>query len=116
MASRRTCVCPRWSRWPPSCSPSRKAAARVRMRIRRILVALKDPAARSLPALGKAAQLARALDAELVLFQALTSALSFDTDTAALGGLKKIERGMREACLSRLERLAQRLRRVGIRV
>ena len=88
----------------------------VRMRIRRILVALKDPAARSLPALGKAAQLARALDAELVLFQALTSALSFDTDTAALGGLKKIERGMREACLTRLERLAQRLRRVGIRV
>ena len=34
-------------------------------RIRRILVAVKEPAARALPAVAKAAQLARALDAEL---------------------------------------------------
>jgi len=85
-------------------------------RIRRILVALKDPAARSLPALGKAAQLARALGAELVLFEALTTAPSFDSEMALICDLKRIERSMRESCLIRLERLAQRLRRVGIRV
>ncbi len=85
-------------------------------RIRRILVAVKDPAARSLPALGKAALLARALDAELVLFQALTGPLSLDTDLARARGLRQIERSTRESCLSRLERQAQRLRRVGLRV
>jgi nucleotide-binding universal stress UspA family protein len=37
--------------------------------IRRILAAVKDPTAKALPALEKARQLARALDAELVLFQ-----------------------------------------------
>lgn len=85
-------------------------------RIRRILVALKDPAARSLPALGKAAQLARALDAELVLFEALTTAPSFDSEIAQIGDLREIERSMRASCLTRLERLARRLRRAGIRV
>jgi len=85
-------------------------------RIRRILVALKDPAARSLPALGKAVQLARALDAELVLFEALTTAPSFDSELAQIADLRKIERSMRESSLARLERLARRLRRVGIRV
>jgi len=85
-------------------------------RIRRILVALKDPAARSLPALRKAAQLAGALDAELVLFEALTTAPSFDRELAQIADLKKIERSMRESSLARLERLAPRLRRVGIRV
>jgi len=85
-------------------------------RIRRILVALKDPAARLLPALGKAVQLARALDAELVLFEALTTAPSFDSELAQIADLRKIERSMRESSLARLERLARRLRRVGIRV
>jgi len=41
-------------------------------RIRCILVAVKDPTAKSQPALAKAAQLARALDAALVSFQAMT--------------------------------------------
>jgi len=36
--------------------------------IKRILVAIKDPSAGALPALAKAAQLAQALDAKLVLF------------------------------------------------
>ena len=44
--------------------------------IRRILVAVKVPEAKVLPALAKGAQLARAFDAELVLFQAIASALS----------------------------------------
>jgi universal stress protein E len=85
-------------------------------RIRRILVALKDPAARSLPALGKAAQLARATGAELVLFEALTTAPSVDSDTIEVGHLREAERRTRESGLTRLERHAQRLRRVGIKV
>ena len=44
-------------------------------RIRRILVAVKDGTGKAPPALGKAAQLARALDAELVLFQAIDTPL-----------------------------------------
>ncbi len=85
-------------------------------RIRRILVAIKDPAARSLPALGKAALLARALDAELVLFQALTTPLSLDADLTGARGLREIERSTAQACRARLERHAQRLRGVGLRV
>jgi universal stress protein E len=84
-------------------------------RVRRILVALKDPAARALPALGKAAQLARALDAELVLFQALADPLYVDS-ALLLRGLREIERSLQESGRQRLERRAQRLRRLGIRV
>ena len=43
--------------------------------IRRILVAIKDPQARSLPAVAKAAQLARALGAEMELFHAIDAPL-----------------------------------------
>ncbi len=84
-------------------------------RIRRILVAVKEPAARALPALGKAAELARALDAELVLFQALTTPLGLDPDMP-LPSLRQIERTAQQSALERLERHVRRLRRVGIRV
>jgi universal stress protein E len=85
-------------------------------RIRRILVAIKDGAGNAPPALGKAAQLARALAAELVLFQAIDAPLSFGDHLARIRGLTAIERGKREACRARLERQARRLRRLGIRV
>ena len=85
-------------------------------RIRRILVAVKDGAGNAPPALGKAAQLARALDAELVLFQAIDTPLSLEDHLARVRGLTDIERGKQEACLTRLERQARRLRRLGIRV
>jgi universal stress protein E len=85
-------------------------------RIRRILVAVKDPASRALPALGKAAQLARALDAELVLFEALTAPLALDRDMPRPGGLRQIERDAQDSSRDRLERHARRLRRVGIPV
>ena len=85
-------------------------------RIRRILVALKDPAAKALPALAKATQLARALDAELVLFQALATPLYLEADIARLGGVTDIERSTRNAALARLETRARRLRSLGIRV
>ncbi len=85
-------------------------------RIRRILVAVKDPAARGLPALGKAAQLARALDAELELFHALATPLYLDSDLERFRGLGAIERSARESSLAQLERHARRLRQLGISV
>jgi universal stress protein E len=85
-------------------------------RIRRILVAIKDPSSRALPALGKAAQLARALDAQLVLFQALTTPLNLGSDLLPRGTLRQIERDARASDQVRLERHAQRLRSSGLRV
>ena len=46
--------------------------------IRRILVAVKDPSSRSLPALRKAAQLARATGAELELFHGIADVIYID--------------------------------------
>lgn len=86
-------------------------------RIRRILVAVKEPASPALPAVAKGAQLARAFDAELVLFQALASPLYLAGDVPLLGdSLAAAERTRRDACLARLERLARRLRRANLRV
>ena len=78
-------------------------------RIRRILVAIKDPATRSSPALSKGAQLARALNAELVLFHAMSAPLYLDGDITLLGeGLADLERAGREGCLARLEAMARK--------
>jgi universal stress protein E len=85
-------------------------------RIRRILVAVKDPAAKALPALRKAAQLARSLDAALVLSQAIDAPLYLEGDFARLRSIRDIERRTRESHLARLERLAQRVRSHGVRV
>ncbi len=86
-------------------------------RIRRILVAVKDPEARPLAAVNKAAQLARALSAELVLFQAISAPRFLDTDVSLLNdALADAERSTREAAGERLEAIARRLRRTGLRV
>jgi universal stress protein E len=89
----------------------------VTCRIRRILVAVKDPSAAALPAVTKAAQLAKALGAELTLFQALSTPLNLGEDLPprhmVLGTLGDYTRSAHEACL---EGLALRLRRRGIRV
>jgi universal stress protein E len=86
-------------------------------RIRRILVAVKEPAAGAPAAVTKAAQLARALGAELVLFQALSAPLYVDGDVTLLNdSLAAAERSRRDACLARLERIARRLRRANLKV
>ncbi len=86
-------------------------------RIRRILVAVKNPSAAALPAVAKAAQLAKALGADLTLFQALSTPLNLSDDLpprhAVLGALENYTRSAHEACL---KGLALRLRRRGIRV
>lgn len=88
--------------------------------IRRILAAVKDPGGRRLAAVRKAARLAAALDAELVLFHAIDEPLyvgGIDGGVASLyDNPPDVERRIREAQRARLERIAGRLRRTGLRV
>ena len=85
--------------------------------IRRILVAVKNPKAKALPAVAKAAQLARAFNAELVLFQAIPVPLYLDADVFLLGaGLADAERTTHESCLEGLQSIARRLRAKQIKV
>ena len=79
--------------------------------IRRILVGIKDPGARSLPAVEKAAQLAKATGAELTLFHAITETVAAEPYLYAQGGFRKHEREVRRRHLERLERVAAELHR-----
>lgn len=79
--------------------------------IRRILVAVKDPSARTLPAVKKAAQLARATGADLELFHSLSQTVLVDAVDGGGPGLRKYEDEMIQKALARLERVADQLRR-----
>jgi universal stress protein E len=85
-------------------------------RIRRILVAIKNPNARSQPAITKAAQLARAFRAELELYHAISEPLCVDVYMMPDQNLHKTERLRRSEWLACLERMAERLRDEGLRV
>jgi universal stress protein E len=78
--------------------------------IRRILVAVKDPGARSLPAVNKGIQLARALDAELELFHAIDSPYYTDMMGVTAERVQRMECDERSEYLQRLERIAARAR------
>jgi universal stress protein E len=82
---------------------------------RRILVAVKDPWSRSTPTLAKAAQLARGLGARVQLFHALSEPLYVDVAEAEGVSLSELERAAHARAAGRLETLAQRLGRSGIR-
>jgi universal stress protein E len=84
--------------------------------IRRILVAVKDLQARSMPAVLKAAQLARSHGAKLELFHALSSPVYVDSFTLYNHGLPALEHEARQQALRRLETVADRLREHGISV
>jgi universal stress protein E len=88
--------------------------------IRRVLAAVKDPRARRLPGVRKAARLAAALGAELVLFHAIVEPLyvgGIDGDLSPLyDDPPDIERRTRAAQRERLEHVARRLRRTGLKV
>ncbi len=85
--------------------------------IRRILVAIKDADVKSLPAVLKAAQLAKALGAELILFQSIALPTYIEGDLSAMGcGLADAERSASEACEASLEAVARGLRRKGLKV
>jgi len=79
--------------------------------IRRILVAVKNPRAKSLPAVAKAAQLARALQARVQLFHAIADPVYVDVADVDGRSLRHLEQERRRAYQERLENLARRLRR-----
>jgi universal stress protein E len=83
---------------------------------RRILVAIKDPASRSQPALHKAAQLAGGSGARLELFHALAVPMYPDAYTLEGQSLQKVQREWRERAQQRLEKLAAPLRAEGLKV
>lgn len=86
-------------------------------KIRRILVAVKNPAATTLPAVLKAAQLAKSFGAELILFHSIALPIYLDGDTSCIGdGLADAERCAANSCENLLEVIARKLRRKGIKV
>ena len=78
--------------------------------IRRILVGVKDPAAKSSPALLKAACLAEAFDAELAPFHAITVPVTTAPYFYLGGRFARFGRELRQTHLDRLERRAAKLR------
>jgi universal stress protein E len=86
-------------------------------RIRRILVAIKDPSASALPAVTKAAQIAEALGAQLTLFHAVAAPAALANEFAqgqlAVEAPEERDRELQEGAL---QRIATRLRRRGLRV
>src|SRR5258708_7186330 len=84
--------------------------------IHRILVAVKELDGKALPAVLKAAQLARALGASLELFHGMTTPLYADAAMAREQGLSFLEEDLRQKALRRLEAIADRLRAHGIKV
>ena len=83
--------------------------------IRRILVAIKDPDARAHPVLKKAAQLARALHADLELFHALTWPICAEAYLYTNKTFQDVENEQRARVLKRLQLLADRLPRARTR-
>jgi len=84
--------------------------------IRRILVAVKNPAARALPAVNKAAQIAKGLGAQLTLFHDIATPLYAEALRGREVDLKSWQREVQTARREQLEKLAARVRRHGIDV
>ncbi len=79
--------------------------------IRRILVAIKDPTARTLPAVKKAAQLARATGAQLELFHGLAQTILVDVVSGGGQGLRRYEGEVQSKTIAQLEKIANQVRR-----
>ena len=84
--------------------------------IRRILVAVKALDAKSLPAVLKAAQIARACGARLELYHGLDQPMYADVLGVGGGGLRALEQDLQQRALHRLEAIADRLREHRIKV
>ena len=83
---------------------------------RHILVAVKNPQAKSAAAVEKAAQLARATGATLELFHGIADSVYVDTLGVTNANVGELESTSRRRQLQLLESIAQRLRRRGIEV
>jgi universal stress protein E len=84
--------------------------------IRRILVAIKALDAKSLPAVLKAAQLARGCGARLELYHGLDQPVYSDVQGIGSKGLVALEQQLQQRALHRLEAIADRLRQHSITV
>jgi universal stress protein E len=84
--------------------------------IKQILVAVKELSGHSLPAVLKAAQIARACGAGVELFHGLTAPVYFDIYTGGAQGVRGVEWELRQHALRRLEAIADRLRQHSIKV
>jgi universal stress protein E len=84
--------------------------------IRRILVAVKDPAARVLPAVNKAAQIAKGLHAQLTLFHDIATPLYAEALQGRGIDLASLQREVQTSRREQLEKLAARIRKHGIDV
>ena len=84
--------------------------------IRRILVAVKDPAARALPAVNKAAQIARGLKAQLTLFHDIATPLYAEALQGRDIDLKSWQREVQTSRREQLEKVAARVRKHGVDV
>ena len=83
---------------------------------RKILVAVKEPQAKTQGAVTKAAQLARASGAALELFHDLDVPLFVDTNGVDPHGFRNEARELRARALEQMEKLAAPLRRRGLKV
>ena len=84
--------------------------------IRNILVAVKHPAAETLPAVTKAALIARACGAHVELFHAIKATAYADSPAAYEAAVSDLHATQRNQYEQRLERIAARLRLHGIQV
>jgi universal stress protein E len=84
--------------------------------IHRILAAVKALDTKPLPAVLKAAQLARAYGAQLELYHALAAPVYIDLAVTSAQGFASLEYELRQNALRRLETIADRLRQHGIKV
>ncbi len=84
--------------------------------IRRILAAVKDPGARVLPAVNKAAQIAKGLKAQLTLFHDIATPVYAEALQGRGIDLKSWQREVQSSRREQLEKLAARVRKHGIDV
>jgi universal stress protein E len=84
--------------------------------IHRILVAVKDTRAKVSPPIAKAARLAKAMDASLELFHAISDPLVVDVLALQDQSLQQLEKAEQAVHVRRLESMAAPLRRAGLEV
>jgi universal stress protein E len=84
--------------------------------IRRILVAVKDPQARALPAVNKAAQIAKGLGAQLTLFHDIATPLYAEALQGRGIDLASVQREVQTSRREQMEKLGSRIRKHGIDV
>jgi universal stress protein E len=84
--------------------------------VRKILIAVKDPQSRSLPAVTKGAVLARAFGASVELFHCISEPVLLDAWFYANGAIQKLQQDTKDRHAASLEVVAETLRKQGVKV